>query len=231
MSRFKCIALAVLLAVTLSGCDREATYRDRPLSYWIDASRSANLQTKQQAIAALMTFAQDPKATVRLAEIRSETLARRNENWTQLVAWLQNSVTTREHRVTITSYLDNMPDNEDRHRPIQRNSFSGEVARGERDPLETIRTDRRSGSRTLSSPYASSLSSVDRCQEKEPASRRHSGYRLYRRSICNILRLLMRCSRLKLQLYFFSVTLRFFERVEQFPIDKVAGRISYAHPR
>lgn len=113
MSRINCIALGLILAVALSGCDREATYRDRPLAYWIDASRSPNPQTKQQAIAALMTFAQDSKATGRLAEIRSETLARRNENWTQLVTWLQDSAKTREHRVAITAYLDNMPDNED----------------------------------------------------------------------------------------------------------------------
>ena len=113
MSRIICIALALMLAATLSSCDRASTYRDRPVAYWIDASRSPNMQTKQQAIGALMTFANDAKATARLAEIRSETLARRNDNWTELCSWLQDSAKTREYRITITTYIGNMPDSED----------------------------------------------------------------------------------------------------------------------
>lgn len=113
MSRLHCIVLGLMFAVALPGCDGESTYRDRPISYWIDASRSPNLQTKQQAIGALMAVPQDAKAAARLAEIRSETLARRNENWTELTTWLQDSAKTRERRAIITAYIGNMPDSED----------------------------------------------------------------------------------------------------------------------
>lgn len=113
MSRVSWIVLAVLLVAGLPGCDRESTYRDRPVSYWLEASRSPNVQTKQQAIGALMAFPKEARATARLQEIRAETLARREENWKELCTWLQDAVRTRERRSTITTCIDSTPQTED----------------------------------------------------------------------------------------------------------------------
>ena len=114
MCRFGHVALAfsLILAIVVSGCDGEASFRGRSVSYWIDASHSPNTQTKQQAIGALMTFNADPRAVSRLAEIRGETLAKRGENWTEFCRWLEDPSLTREHRAVITTYIGSMPESE-----------------------------------------------------------------------------------------------------------------------
>lgn len=113
MSRLSRIVLAVLLVAGSPGCDREPTYRDRPISHWVEASGSPNVQTRQQAIGALLAFPKDARASVRLQQIRLETLARREGNWAKLRAWLQDADKTREHRSTITTYIDSMPESEE----------------------------------------------------------------------------------------------------------------------
>lgn len=60
-----------------------------------------------------MAFPKDGRAIARLEEIRAETLARREEKWKELHAWLADAEKTRQNRSTIATYIASMSEGEE----------------------------------------------------------------------------------------------------------------------